>query len=591
MSEATPQIVENCPACGQQIDVTDQPPFSEVSCPECGATMRARIQFDHFTLLEMLGEGGMGWVFKALDRNLQRKVALKILKSNAASSEADWEKLAAEARLTAAVNHPNVVKVYSFGEDHGQFYLAMELVEKGSLDGLMLLQSKLAEIHVLDIGIQAADGLRAAFEVGLIHRDIKPGNILFATPKLAKVVDFGLARVMDEDAQEAGEIWGTPFYVAPEKLDGRPEDFRSDIYSLGGTLFHALAGRPPFDAKTASMVVLKHIKSQAVSLQAFAPSISDETAYVINRMLHKDPDKRYATYEELLTHLHYARQRLQQRTSALKGKNEPKTLHAARSGNRLVLAAIWIVAAVLCLGAATMFFAVGRSVAKSAPATKAEPHPEDALAVQGRESLNARQFDKAAEHFTAAVASAGKRQPARNWALAQLGLSFVLLGDETKAKATFAQLDEDAIFDASLGGQPLGRFFLELGRRMGGGGVIPAEVGAGFDSADAEDFALLAFGLRDWKADDVAAGGVLLEQFDRSDPLPPNRWISGLKPLAAPYLAEYRRYVALREKVKAAKPAESADLLVQIEQAKNQVKTGPEMVARLDDLGRELNLD
>jgi len=591
MSEATPQIVENCPACGQQIDVTDQPPFSEVSCPGCGATMRARIQFDHFTLLELLGEGGMGWVFKALDRNLQRKVALKILKSNAASSEADWEKLAAEARLTAAVNHPNVVKVYSFGEDHGQFYLAMELVEKGSLDGLMLLQSKLAEIHVLDIGIQAAEGLRAAFEVGLIHRDIKPGNILFATPKLAKVVDFGLARVMDEDAQEAGEIWGTPFYVAPEKLDGRPEDFRSDIYRLGGTLFHALAGRPPFDAKTASMVVLKHIKSQAVSLQAFAPSISDETAYVINRMLHKEPDKRYATYEELLTHLNYARQRLQQRTSTLKGAKEPKTLHAARRGNRLVLASIWIVAAALCLGAATMFFAVGRSVAKSAPATKVEPHPEDALAVQGRESLNARQFDKAAGHFSATVAAAGKRQPARNWALAQLGLSFVLLGDETKAKETFAALDKDAVFDASLSGQPLGRFFLEFGRRMDGGEVIPAEAGEGFDPSGAEDFALLAFGLRDWTAGDVAAGGTLLEQFDHSDPLPPNRWIAGLKPLAAPYLAEYRRYVALREKVKAAKPAESADLLVQIEQAKNQVKTGPEMVARLDDLARELHLD
>jgi hypothetical protein len=591
MSEATPQIVENCPSCGQQIDVTDQPPFTEVSCPGCGATMRARIQFDHFTLLELLGEGGMGWVFKALDRNLQRKVALKILKHGAASTEADWEKLAAEARLTAAVNHPNVVKVYSFGEDHGQFYLAMELVEKGSLDGLMLLQGKLSESHVLDIGIQATEGLRAAYEVGLIHRDIKPGNILFATPKLAKVVDFGLARVLDEEAKDAGEIWGTPFYVAPEKLDGRPEDFRSDIYSLGGTLFHALAGRPPFDAKTASMVVLKHIKSQAVSLQAFAPSISDETAYVINRMLHKEPDKRYGTHEELLTHLHYARQRLQQRTSALKGASGPKTRHAERGGNRLALASIWVTAAILCLGAAALFFTIGKTAATSVPAALAGPSPGEALAVQGREALDARQFDKAAEHFTAAVAAAEKRQPARNWALAQLGLSFVLLGDEAKAKETFAQLEKDAIFDASLGGQSLGRFFLELGRRMDDGEVIPWQTGAGFDSIGAGTFAWLAFGLRDWTAGDVATGGALLDQFDRSDPLPPNRWIATLKPLAAPYLVEYRRFVALQEKVKHAKPAEAAELLVQIDQAKNQVKTGPEMAARLDDLARELNLD
>ncbi|MGH8046837.1 MAG: protein kinase domain-containing protein, partial [Chthoniobacterales bacterium] len=216
MSEAIQQIIESCPSCGQPIDVTGQEPYSEVVCPGCGATMRARLHFNNFTLLEMLGEGGMGSVFKAVDNNLQRKVALKILKRSAGSTQEDWAKLAAEARLTAAVNHPNVVKVFSFGEDHGQFYLAMELVEKGSLDGLMVLQTRVAEAQVLDIGIQIAEGLQAAFEHGLIHRDIKPGNILFANARLAKIVDFGLARVLSEEAQEAGEIWGTPFYVAPE---------------------------------------------------------------------------------------------------------------------------------------------------------------------------------------------------------------------------------------------------------------------------------------------------------------------------------------------------------------------------------------
>jgi len=328
-----------------------------------------------------------------------------------------------------------------------------------------------------------------------------------------------------------------------------------------------------------------------VSLQAFAPSISDETAYVINRMLHKEPDKRYGTHEELLTHLHYARQRLQQRTSALKGASGSKPRHAERGGNRLAVAAIWTTAAILCLGSAGAFFAIGKSVAKSAPAAVATPRPGEALAVQGREALDARQFDKAAEHFAAAVAASENRQPAQNWALAQLGLSFVLLGDEAKAKETFARLDKDAIFDASLGGQSFGRFFLELARRMEDGEVIPWQTGAGFDPAGAGAFAWLAFGLRDWTAGDVATGGALLDQFDRSDPLPPNRWIGSLKPLAAPYLVEYRRFVALQEKVKRAKPTEAADLLVQIEQAKNQVKTGPEMAARLDDLARDLHLD
>ena len=351
MSEAIPQILESCPSCGQTMDVTELEPFSEVACPECGAAMRVRVHFNHFTLLEVLGEGGMGSVFKALDNTLQREVALKILKREAGADAADWAKLAAEARLTAAVNHPNVVKVFSFGEDHGRFYLAMELVEKGSLDSLMLLQTRISEAQVLDVGIQIAEGLQAAAEHGLIHRDIKPGNILFATPKLAKIVDFGLARVLDEGAQESGEIWGTPFYVAPEKLDGRPEDIRSDIYSLGGTLFHALAGRPPFDAKTASMVVLKHIKSQVVSLQAFAPNISDETAYVINRMLHKEPSERYQSYEELLMHLRYARQQFRKRQSGPRAKKRGKF-----SPEQVFLPALWTAAAVLSLAAAVWFF-------------------------------------------------------------------------------------------------------------------------------------------------------------------------------------------------------------------------------------------
>ena len=164
----------------------------------------------------------------------------------------------------------------------------MELAEKGSLDDLMSVQQRLSEAQVLGVGIQIAEGLEAALEHNLIHRDIKPGNILFADSQTAKLVDFGLAVVMGEVAHARGEIWGT-LHIAPEKLDNQPEDLRSDIYSLGGTLFHALAGRPPYEAETASTVALKQLMSQPVSLQAFAPDVSSETAYVINRMLAKTP--------------------------------------------------------------------------------------------------------------------------------------------------------------------------------------------------------------------------------------------------------------------------------------------------------------
>jgi serine/threonine protein kinase len=151
----------------------------------------------------------------------------------------------------------------------------MELVDKGSLDDLMTLQGRVAEIQVLEVGAQIARGLDAALRRGLIHRDVKPGNILFADAHSSKIVDFGLATLHNQAIKAGGEVWGTPYYVAPEKLDTPPvEDYRSDMYSLGATLFHAVAGRPPYEAESASMVALKHLKSQSVSLQAFAPDVS-----------------------------------------------------------------------------------------------------------------------------------------------------------------------------------------------------------------------------------------------------------------------------------------------------------------------------
>src|SRR5258707_583861 len=194
--------------------------------------MRVRRTFNHFELQEVLGSGGMGAVYLALDQNLHRPVALKLLREEHSKSPdliASFEK---EAAITASINHPHVVKVYSTGIDHGIFYIAMELVSKGSLEELMTLQGKVPESQVLEVGIQIAQGLNAAWQRGLIHRDVKPGNILFADAHNAKIVDFGLAVLQEHANTEGSAIWGTPYYVAPEKLDPVPhEDFRSDMYS------------------------------------------------------------------------------------------------------------------------------------------------------------------------------------------------------------------------------------------------------------------------------------------------------------------------------------------------------------------------
>lgn len=298
--------IELCPGCQTELDMTGVSAFSDAACPACGHYFKACTTFNQFQITSLLGEGGMGSAYRAIDLNLGREVALKVLKMQASDIEEESKKLAEEARTTAQINHPNVVRIIDFGECRSQFYIAMELVGGGSLDDLMQERGVVPEITALEAGIQVAQGLKAAMEIGLIHRDIKPANILFADRGTVKIVDFGLAVVASDTATSPTEIWGTPYYVAPEKLDELPEDFRSDIYSLGGTLFHAMAGRPPYEADNASLVALKQLKSRPVSLQAFAPDVCNETAYVINRMMAKNPSKRYQSYDELIEHLRFA---------------------------------------------------------------------------------------------------------------------------------------------------------------------------------------------------------------------------------------------------------------------------------------------
>jgi len=301
-----PANLEDCPHCSTTLDMTGVTAFSDATCPSCGHFFKACSRFNQFQITSLLGEGGMGSAYRAMDVNLDREVALKVLKIQISEMSGEVEKLACEARTTAQINHPNVVRIFDFGETRSQFYIAMELIDGGSLDDLMQQRGMIPEVLALEVGIQVAQGLKAAMELGLIHRDIKPANVLFADRGTVKLVDFGLAVVANDAATSPTEIWGTPYYVAPEKLDELPEDFRSDIYSLGGTLFHAMAGRPPYEGENASLVALKQLKSRPVSLQAFAPDVCNETAYVINRMMAKNAAKRYESYDELIEHLRFA---------------------------------------------------------------------------------------------------------------------------------------------------------------------------------------------------------------------------------------------------------------------------------------------
>jgi serine/threonine protein kinase len=308
---ASEPTAQTCPGCGTPVDTTGAEPLVRIPCPNCGKKIRVECSFDHFVVVETLGVGGMGTVYKARDTHLDRFVALKVLRRDLGGEENYDARLEQEAHIAASLNHPNVIQVFDSGTDHGQFYVVMELVDHGSLDDLMTLQPRLPEGQVLETGIQVAKGLRAALRRGLIHRDVKPANILFADEHAAKIGDFGLASVATQRSKTGSILWGTPPYVAPERLSNEPEDFRSDIYSLGATLFHALAGTPPIGADTNSSAVLRELKQRPLDLQTVAPDVSPRTARVLQRMIAADPGERFSSYDDLLAELERARRALE----------------------------------------------------------------------------------------------------------------------------------------------------------------------------------------------------------------------------------------------------------------------------------------
>lgn len=416
--------------------------------------------FNNFELIELIGEGGMGWVFKAYDHTLKRMVALKLLRPEMSAGDIERAQLEQEARITASVTHPHVVRIYSFGQSGGQFYIAMELVEKGSLDDLMAIQSRVSEAQVLDIGVQIAQGLEAALDRGLIHRDVKPGNILFANAHTTKIVDFGLARVLEEEAEARGDIWGTPYYIAPERLNHEPEDVRSDIYSLGATLFHAIAGRPPFEAESASLVALKQIKSQPVSLEAFAPDVTPETAYVINRTLEKRPEDRYATYAELIEHMEFAKAKVIERAGRpLAAKREVVKVETKKT--KLIVGLISLAAALLVLGAiAAMFLTSERSEVKEIRESLAAGKRPSAF-MAGMSALGDGEYDKAAGLFEEVANLPAATAADRQWARMNVLIATTLAGRSEEAIEGWKQMSRAGLFSDSPKDSELANMFAD----------------------------------------------------------------------------------------------------------------------------------
>ena len=278
-----------------------------VTCNKCGHPVIVPTQLRNFEIREVVASGGMGTVYRAFDVKLERMVAVKMLKREVAEDKQVMESFSREARATAALNHTNIIHVYSFDEFEDSPYIVMELADFGSLDSWIERDGVVPELNVLDVGVKICQALDSALMRNLLHRDIKPGNILFDEFGESKLVDFGLARAAAEGDEYEATIWGTPYYVAPEKIQRQGEDFRSDMYSLGGTLYHALTGHVPFEAETVEEVIAGHVHTPLTPPNAVRPEISQGTSDAIVRAMAKNPEDRFPSYGDFRVTLEGAR--------------------------------------------------------------------------------------------------------------------------------------------------------------------------------------------------------------------------------------------------------------------------------------------
>ena len=269
-------------------------------------------RFGNYQLERELGQGGMGTVYLAKDSGLNRHVALKILRTDLGADPLFATKFLEEVEVTASLAHPNIIRVFTLGEQDGRLYLVMEHLDQPSLEDSMQTRGKIPEKEVLEIGVGIASALQFAHEeTGLIHRDIKPGNILFGRGNIPKLADFGLAAGARSALGQQDEIWGTPYYVSPERLLREPEDIRSDIYSLGATLYHAMAGRPPFEAETAEEVSRRHISDRPPPLRSVCLDAQEQTVITLDKCWAQKSDSRWGSYVELISQLADALRRVE----------------------------------------------------------------------------------------------------------------------------------------------------------------------------------------------------------------------------------------------------------------------------------------
>ena len=291
-----------------------------LKCPSCGGLLQPGLkkkvktkkkhpdQIGGYKIEKILGIGGMGVVYKGIDQSLNRFIAIKTLSPELAKDESYRKRFFMEAQALAKLVHPHITQIYNVGEDQTQnlLYFVMEYVDGPSTEYLLKKQKKLEILRAVEIVKQVCSGLDKASQMGIIHRDIKPGNILINSDHSAKVTDFGLVKLVKEDMKltSTGLVVGTPFYISPEQARGKIVDLRSDIYSLGATLYHYIIGKPPFTGDSAMAIFSQHVNDTVQFPTSTANAeIPLLLTGIIRKMMAKIPAQRYTSYDVLVADL------------------------------------------------------------------------------------------------------------------------------------------------------------------------------------------------------------------------------------------------------------------------------------------------